>query len=222
MLSEQAGDPKSVTVEQPCDSSVGSSTFGRLVVGVQAGQESATEELHRTFHRGLVYFFFRHVGAEYAEEYAQQSIICLIQAIQDNRIQDPNRLTGYCRGIAANILRGAIKERINRRVRECDLGNVQVRDPRGNTEASLLHSERVAIMLSELEKMAAKQREILRRFYLEEQTQTEICQAMGLTDTQFRLLKSRAKAALTMACQKTAKRKPMRGGTGAHDTALTA
>ena len=32
------------------------------------------------------------------------------------------------------------------------------------------------------------------RFYLREQTPEEICDEMGLTETQFRLLKSRAKA----------------------------
>src|SRR6266851_4698063 len=36
-------------------------------------------------------------------------------------------------------------------------------------------------------------REILTRFYLYEQSQDQICSEMGLTLTQFRLLKSRAK-----------------------------
>jgi len=47
-------------------------------------------------------------------------------------------------------------------------------------------------MLHEL--LKDHEREILRRFYLEEQTQEQICAEMGLTETQFRLLKSRAKA----------------------------
>lgn len=40
----------------------------------------------------------------------------------------------------------------------------------------------------------AHSREILTRFYLHEQSQEEICSEMALTETQFRLLKSRAKA----------------------------
>jgi len=39
-----------------------------------------------------------------------------------------------------------------------------------------------------------RDREILTRFYLMEQTQQEICDGMSLSETQFRLLKSRAKA----------------------------
>jgi DNA-directed RNA polymerase specialized sigma24 family protein len=49
-------------------------------------------------------------------------------------------------------------------------------------------------MKSVLRELSDKDREILTRFYLHEQTQEEICDDMGLSETQFRLLKSRAKA----------------------------
>jgi RNA polymerase sigma-70 factor (ECF subfamily) len=42
--------------------------------------------------------------------------------------------------------------------------------------------------------LSDRDREILTRFYLDEQTQEQICGEMNLTETQFRLLKSRAKA----------------------------
>jgi len=45
-----------------------------------------------------------------------------------------------------------------------------------------------------LRSLSAKDQEILTRFYLDEQTQEEICEEMRLNETQFRLLKSRAKA----------------------------
>ena len=45
-----------------------------------------------------------------------------------------------------------------------------------------------------LKTISARDREILTRFYLQEQSQEQICQEMSLTETQFRLLKSRAKA----------------------------
>ena len=52
----------------------------------------------------------------------------------------------------------------------------------------------LSLILAVLERMSARDREILSRFYLCEQPQEQICEAMDLTDTQFRLLKSRAKA----------------------------
>jgi DNA-directed RNA polymerase specialized sigma subunit len=45
-----------------------------------------------------------------------------------------------------------------------------------------------------LGELSKRDREILTRFYLYEQTQEQICAEMSLTETQFRLLKSRAKA----------------------------
>ena len=49
-------------------------------------------------------------------------------------------------------------------------------------------------MLKVLRGISARDREILTRFYLYEQTQEQICAEMNLSETQFRLLKSRAKA----------------------------
>jgi DNA-directed RNA polymerase specialized sigma24 family protein len=49
-------------------------------------------------------------------------------------------------------------------------------------------------MLQVLRSISPRDREILTRFYLYEQTQEQICREMDLTETQFRLLKSRAKA----------------------------
>jgi DNA-directed RNA polymerase specialized sigma24 family protein len=42
--------------------------------------------------------------------------------------------------------------------------------------------------------MSRRDRDILTRFYLHEQSQEQICQDMNISETQFRLLKSRAKA----------------------------
>ena len=55
-------------------------------------------------------------------------------------------------------------------------------------------SQRIELMRVVLGELSGKDREILTRFYLNEQAQEQICAEMDLTDTQFRLLKSRAKA----------------------------
>lgn len=53
--------------------------------------------------------------------------------------------------------------------------------------------QKIELMTSVLRELSEKDREILTRFYLHEQTQEQICDDMELSDTQFRLLKSRAK-----------------------------
>ena len=55
--------------------------------------------------------------------------------------------------------------------------------------------------------LTPRDREILLRFYLDEQSRDQICAEMGLTETQFRLLKSRAKARIREVAQKALARK---------------
>jgi len=50
--------------------------------------------------------------------------------------------------------------------------------------------------------MSARDREVLTRFYLREESPERIREEMGLTETQFNLLKSRAKARLTELVQR--------------------
>jgi RNA polymerase sigma-70 factor (ECF subfamily) len=69
-----------------------------------------------------------------------------------------------------------------------------VSDSRESPEESVISSQRSAIMEAVLRDLSRRDREILTRFYLLEQPQEQICTDMNLTETQFRLLKSRAKA----------------------------
>lgn len=66
-----------------------------------------------------------------------------------------------------------------------------------------MESEKHEIITRALESLTDRQREILIRFYLMEQTQERICREMRLTDTQFRLMKSRAKALFGRTGRKT-------------------
>ena len=50
-----------------------------------------------------------------------------------------------------------------------------------------------------LRTISPRDREILKRFYLDEQTEEQICGQMELTRSQFRLLKSRAAARFVKA-----------------------
>jgi DNA-directed RNA polymerase specialized sigma24 family protein len=67
-----------------------------------------------------------------------------------------------------------------------------------------------AIAWRVLKAMPLHQREMLIRFYLQEQRPEGIQEAFGITPTQFRTIKSRAKARFAHLCRKTMERKPIR------------
>jgi RNA polymerase sigma-70 factor, ECF subfamily len=76
-----------------------------------------------------------------------------------------------------------------------DLDGGVVLSARGpDPERGAIEHQNGQLAMRVLNSIAKRDREVLVRFYLQEQTPDEICKAMELTETQFRLIKSRAKA----------------------------
>jgi DNA-directed RNA polymerase specialized sigma24 family protein len=74
---------------------------------------------------------------------------------------------------------------------------VQTRsDDRADPERLLEIQERAKILREGLKSLKPQEQEILTRFYLKGETPEQICAAMKLTETQFRLNKSRSKQKL--------------------------
>jgi putative toxin-antitoxin system antitoxin component (TIGR02293 family) len=63
-----------------------------------------------------------------------------------------------------------------------------------NPRTEGIQHENVELIHKVLGELTERDREVLTRFYLSEQSEEEICRAMSLTEVQFRLLKSQAKA----------------------------
>jgi DNA-directed RNA polymerase specialized sigma24 family protein len=92
----------------------------------------------------------------------------------------------------------------NWRLRWCNLSRAEMHrvrhfEPRPNgtpstPEQAAIFREREDLIKKVLSELSDRDREILTRFYLKEQSESKICLEMVLTETQFRLLKSRAKA----------------------------
>jgi RNA polymerase sigma factor (sigma-70 family) len=89
-----------------------------------------------------------------------------------------------------------------------DVG-VRVADGRNNPEQTAAFRQKVEFMTSILQSLSDRDREILTRFYLDEQTQEQICEEMDLSETQFRLLKSRAKARFGELGKRKLQQKPL-------------
>ena len=118
-----------------------------------------------------------------------------MHAIQAGGLREPEKLMGFVRTIVrrqvAAFIDNAVQSR--REFADFELGG-RVPDNRQDPEQSAIHQEKAGLMLKVLRGISRRDREILTRFYLYEQSQEQICEEMQLTETQFRLLKSRAKA----------------------------
>ena len=170
--------------------------WAAVVQQIVAGDQKGIETLHATFSRGLRYFLSRKLGGHEYEDTVQDTLVAVIAAVRRGQIREPERLPGFVRTIATRNAFLVIGKRVRSRQEvELDAGvNLYVPDTKHNPEKQAMIREHAELMRKALEMLPRRQREVLERFYLREQAPEQICSEMHLTETQFRLLKSRAKA----------------------------
>jgi RNA polymerase sigma-70 factor, ECF subfamily len=166
-----------------------------LVERIRTGEIDGMAELYHLFSIGIRFYLCRQLGPQELDDKVHDTFVVVVQAIRKGELREPQRLMGFVRTIVRRQVAAHIDRVVHSRREQMDLDStVRVADPRGNPEEAAIFRQRVDLIRRVLGELAEKDREILTRFYLHEQSQEEICSEMALTETQFRLLKSRAKA----------------------------
>jgi len=166
-----------------------------LVSRIQANEEGAMEELYRVFSRGIRFYLCRQLGPQDLDDRMHDCFLVVVQAIRKGELREPERLMGFVRTIVRRQIAGQIDVNVQTRRQQVDLDATGPLSDRGrNPESQAIGRQEEQIAASVLKGISKRDREILMRFYLHEQSQEQICKEMQLTETQFRLLKSRAKA----------------------------
>lgn len=169
--------------------------WAALVARIQQHDPSAMEELYQVFNKGMRYYLCRQLGSQDLDDKVHDCFLVVVQAIRRGELRDPERLIGFAHTIVRRQIAGHIDVAVHQRKHHVDLPpGVPLPELGLSPEASLLTKQEEQIALSVLKSISKRQREILTRFYLKEQTREQICAEMKLSDTQFRLIKSRAKA----------------------------
>jgi RNA polymerase sigma-70 factor, ECF subfamily len=165
-----------------------------LVDGIRNNEAGAMEDLYRVFSRGIRYYLCRHLGPQELDDKVHDTFLIVVQAIQSGGLREPEKLMGFVRTVVRRQVAAFIDTAVHSRrdFADLELGGA-VPDGGANPEQQVLREERSNLMLKVLRGISRRDREILTRFYLYEQPQEQICEEMALTETQFRLLKSRAK-----------------------------
>lgn len=168
-----------------------------LVARIKTCEHAGMEELYRVFHKGMRFYFWRQLGGVEIDDRIHDTFLIVVKAIQNGAIREPERLLGYVRTIARRQVAAAIVNAMGSRRNQADFEyGLLIADPKKNPEEEAIATEEADQVGVALESLSPKDREILVRFYLKEESQVQICAEMSLTDTQFRLGKSRAKARL--------------------------
>ena len=150
------------------------------------------------------------MGHQELDDKVHDTFVIVVQAIRRGELREPDRLMGFVRTVVRRQVAAYIDDAVHSRRDELNLDvGVRVADRRNNPEQTAVFRQKVDLMLEVLRSLSARDREILTRFYLEEQSQESICQEMALSETQFRLLKSRAKARFGEIGKRKLQQKPL-------------
>jgi RNA polymerase sigma-70 factor (ECF subfamily) len=166
-----------------------------LVERIRSGETDGMEELYQLFSRGIRFYLCRQLGPQELDDKVHDTFVVVVQAIRRGELREPQRLMGFVRTIVRRQVAAHIDRVVHNRREQIELdATLRVADPTGNPEEALMFRQRAELITRVLGELSQRDREILTRFYLREQSQDQICSEMDLTETQFRLLKSRAKA----------------------------
>jgi RNA polymerase sigma-70 factor (ECF subfamily) len=163
----------------------------RIARLIQSGEPSGMEALYGIVHRGLLFFFVHHLGVSVAEDMAQDVLLAAASFVRRGKLKEPNALIGLVWITARRRLATAIRERKDEEITADDGPGMRVES---DSLDRVYRHEQVEIATRVLREMPGQGREILIRFYVQEQTQEQICADMGITQDQFRLMKWRAKS----------------------------
>ena len=169
--------------------------MGELVRRIMAGDPQAESRLAQCYSRSLSYLLRRLTGdPTLAEDLHQETFRVVLEKLRKGEVREPEKLAGFIRGTAKNLWISDYRK-ARRRGEATELGEApEPLDPAPSALARVLLEEdrrHVRRILEELK--LERDREILLRFHLAEQSKEEICEALGLTSRQFNVTLFRAR-----------------------------
>jgi len=170
-------------------------SWSTLVERVRAGEPDALEELYALFSKGIRFYLCRQLGPQDLDDRVHDVFLIITEAIQSGDLREPDRLMGYVRTVVRRQVAAQIDRAVHIRRHQTSLETgIVIRDREADPERRAIIEENMTVAMRILNSIPKRDREVLIRFYLKEQPALDICREMNLTETQFRLIKSRAKA----------------------------
>jgi RNA polymerase sigma-70 factor, ECF subfamily len=159
------------------------------------GDNAAESQLVERYQRGVLYLLRRRTrDAELALDLRQEAFRIAIEKLRAKEIAEPERVGAFVRGIAVNLAIGAARKTA-RRATTADSDAVElVADPADGPDAEVASEQtRVAVRALLDEMTVARDRDLLLRFYVEDEDKASICSALGVDSAHFNRILFRAK-----------------------------
>jgi RNA polymerase sigma-70 factor, ECF subfamily len=203
--------PTSNSIDETSQASPGETAdWAALVKRVQSGDAGGMEALYCVFARGVRFYLCRQLGPQELDDKVHDVFLIVVNAIRRGEVREPERLMGFVRTVVRRQIAAHIDRAVQNRKDHVDVeSGIRLVDLRLNPEEDAIEKQKAELMERILRGISRRDREILTRFYLQEQPQEQICLEMNLTETQFRLLKSRAKTRFSELGRKKLLKRPI-------------
>jgi RNA polymerase sigma-70 factor (ECF subfamily) len=155
-----------------------------LVNRIIAGDREAEAELVKHFQPAVLNIIRQATNSSMIEDFAQDTLLLVIVKIRNGELNHPERLGAFVVKVAKN--RVIEQMRKLRRQSGEDLEQAeQVRDPAPTALDQLQRSERLKRIRNLLDELNPRYRELLLRYYINEEPKEKICAALQMTSKQF-------------------------------------
>jgi RNA polymerase sigma-70 factor (ECF subfamily) len=176
------------------------STEQSLMVRIAGGDRAAEAEFVRLFERGVRVLVRRRCrpGDPIVDDLVQDVLSGVLERLRAGAIHDPSALPAY---VQSAVVYATSAEYRRRRPTLPEGAIEQIAD--GETPGSRLDATQLAGLLRDLlaSMAVARDREILRRFYLEEEDKDSVCRALAIDPGHFHRVMFRARERLRIMAE---------------------
>ncbi len=174
---------------------IASASPSGLVDQIRAGSRAAEEELVSRYRRGIRFLLGRSVSDRTAsDDLFQETFRLALEKIRAGEVRDPARLSGFMCGLARNLSANHFGRRKLQLARNASSQEAEGDPAEPSALDELVRREQAAFahrVLAELP--SERDRQILQRFYVADDTKDDICESLGVSSLHFNQILFRAR-----------------------------
>lgn len=169
-----------------------------VVLRALEGDRGAEREICARLLPAVRAFAARRLRSSSVEDFTNDALVLLVEALREGRIQDPERVAAFALGICRNLARERARTHDRRR---------ELMDRYGLTDADLtVWDAQLQVRRDHLEdcysQLADRSRRVLRMTFCSEDADSDIARALSLSEANVRIIRHRTLAALRECLEK--------------------
>jgi RNA polymerase sigma-70 factor, ECF subfamily len=178
-----------------------------LVSRIRDGDKQAEEDLFRRYHRAVMIIINQAwKNCPLADDLCQETFHITLRRIKAGALNEPQKLPAYIWGVAQKLVIQNLRKRASKNIEGVEKAE-QFPDPTPSQLDTMLQKEKAKLARRVLEELRSERdRQVLYRFYIAEDSKEEICADLGLTAEQFNLVLFRARSQYRKLYEKFAAR----------------